>query len=39
VEYLTQNGTRESVSFTKEGNTIRIAMEARTLLPVVLFLK
>ena len=39
VEYLTKNGTRERVPFTKEGNTIRIAMEARTLMPVVLFLK
>ena len=39
VECLLPGGTRESVPFTKEGSTIRIAREARTLMPVVLFLK
>lgn len=39
VEYLRSDGARESVPFTVEGNTVRIGMEARTLLPVVLFLK
>ena len=39
VEYLRSDGVRERVSFTMEGNTVRIGMEARTLLPVVLFLK
>ena len=39
VEYLKADGTRESAPFTVEGKTVRIQMEARTLLPVVLFLK
>ena len=39
VECLLPDGTRESVPFTKEGDTIRIELEARTLMPVVLFLK
>lgn len=39
VEYLRPDGKRESVPFTVEGDTVRIGVEARTLLPVVLFLK
>ena len=39
VECLLPDGTRTAVPFTKEGNTIRIEKEARTLMPVVLFLK
>ncbi len=39
VECLCPDGTRASVPFTVEGSTVRIACEARTLLPVVLFLK
>ena len=35
VEYLKADGTRESAPFTVEGKTVRIQMEARTLLPVV----
>jgi hypothetical protein len=39
VERLMPDGTRTAVPFTKEGNTIRIEAELRTLMPVVLFLK
>ena len=39
VECLLPGGTRAAVPFTKEGNTIRIEAELRTLMPVVLFLK
>lgn len=39
VECLQPDGTRLSVPFTVEGETIRIQTELRTLMPVVLFLK
>ncbi len=38
VERLLPDGTRESVPFTKEGNTIRIQCEMRTLMPQIFFL-
>ena len=38
VERLMPDGTREAVPFQKEGSTIRIACEMRTLMPEIFFL-